>query len=108
MEKIKILLIGMLIILGVIIVILSTNLSTLSLTSLSISSPEANSKQNHQNLGTRAWTKAICTKDHFCQDYLIECQNQEPVKLSPITGSSVKFDNSWQDPRNLEQRERLC
>lgn len=104
MEKTKILLIAVLITLGVIVVVLSTQLSGLSLTSLSISMQEA----NIQTPNSHAWTKAICNKDNFCQDYIIECDKETPTKLSPITGASVQFDNDWQDPRSLEQRERLC
>jgi len=74
-----------------------------SLTSLSISSSNSQQIPN-----SHAWTKAICNKDNFCQDYLIECQGQKPVKLTPLTGATVQFDNTWQDPRPLEQRERLC
>ncbi|MBI2045249.1 hypothetical protein HYT23_04280 [Candidatus Pacearchaeota archaeon] len=91
-----------LILLLAILITISFNLSNFSLTSLSIFSQEANYQNFH------AWTKAICTKDNFCHDYLIECQDQEPIKLTPITGASIQFDSLWQDPRSLEQRERLC
>ncbi len=74
------------------------------LTSFSISSQEIST----ENTNLHAWTKAICTKDNFCQDYYIECNGQEPAKLSPITGAAVQFDSMWQDPRTLEHRERLC
>jgi hypothetical protein len=96
----------MLIVLGIILLILSLNMPNLSLTSLSISSTEANILQESVNL--HAWTKAICNKDNFCQDYLIECNDQETLKITPIAGSMAQFDASWQDPRTLEQRERLC
>lgn len=97
MEKTAYLLAGILVIIGVIIIII---LSNPSITGLSIS--EQKQPKIH------AWTKAVCDKDNFCQDYLIECNGQEPIKLSPITGASVQFDKDWQDPRTLEQRERLC
>ena len=110
MGKTKILLIGMLITIGVSVVVLFIHLSGLSLTSLSIFSPEeANVKtSNLKQTNSHAWTKAICDKDNFCQDYLIECKGQNLIKLSPITGAFAKFDDSWQDPRSLEDREKLC
>jgi len=77
-----------------------------SLTSSSIYAQELAIQPSSQN--QHSWTKAVCDKNNLCQDYLIECKGQEPIKISPITGTSVKFDNAWQDPRNLEQRERLC
>ena len=96
MEKIVFFLTVILIILGIAIGII---LSNPVITGSSISEEEK---------VTHAWTKAICDKDNFCQDYLIECQNQEPIKLSPITGASIQFSKEWQDPRTSEQKERLC
>ena len=83
-------------------------LSPEKLTSFSILSQELSQEANMENSNLHAWTKAICTKGNFCQDYYIECNGQEPVKLSPITGAAVQFDSTWQDPRGIEQRERLC
>ena len=102
MEKTGYLVAGLVITLGAIILVLSVSVSGSSLTPDLISSPVSSPPNLH------AWTKAICDKDNFCQDYFIECQDQEPLRISPITGAAIQFQNNWQDPRALEQKERLC
>src|SRR3989344_3770726 len=102
MEKTGYLVAELVITLGAIILVLSVSVSGSSLTPDLISSPVSSPPNLH------AWTKAICDKDNFCQDYLIECNGETPSKISPITGASVQFDSLWQDPRDIEQRERLC
>ena len=97
MEKTVILLATAAIILGLAIAILSISLS---------SAENLPFNSNNQNL--HAWTKAVCDKDNFCQDYFIECKGETPTKISPLTGAFIQFDNSWQDPRNIKQKERLC
>ena len=101
MEKTVFLTAVILIIFALILVVI---LSPGKLTSFVVSETETG--LNNQNL--HAWTKAICDKDNFCQDYTIECDGRTPTKISPITGATVQFDSLWQDPRNVEQRERLC
>ena len=102
MEKTGYLVAELVITLGAIILVLSVSVSGSSLTPDLISSPVSSPPNLH------AWTKAICDKDNFCQDYFIECQDQEPLRISPITGAAIQFQNNWQDPRTLEQRKRLC
>jgi len=97
MEKLIILLVSLIIILGIALAILT----------ISLSSAE-NFKPNQNNQNIHAWTKAICDKNNFCQDYFIECKGETPTKISPLTGAFIQFDNSWQDPRNIKQKERLC
>ncbi len=50
-------------------------------------------------------TKAICS-GNSCQDFLITCNNNEVVDMKPLTGLIV-FSDSWEDPRN-EEEKRLC
>lgn len=85
-------------------VILGTIIAVLLISLSSAENPPQT--QNKQNI--HAWTKAICDKNNLCQDYLIECKDENPTRISPITGAIVKFDSSWQDPRNIEQKEKLC
>ena len=92
---------GILIVLTILLIII---LSLGKLTSFSISSPQV----SLENTNLHAWTKAICDENNFCQDYIIECNGLKPLKISPITGAAVQFDSTWQDPRNIKQRERLC
>ena len=57
---------------------------------------------------TFSHTKAICTKDNFCQDYEIFCKNQEIISISPITGATIQFSKNWEDPRDEEIRGKFC
>ncbi len=42
-------------------------------------------------------TKAICS-GNSCQDFLISCNGNEFVEMSPISGKVV-FGDSWEDKR---------
>lgn len=55
---------------------------------------------------TTTWTKAVCS-GNSCQDFLITCSGDEFVEMEPLTGL-VSFSDSWEDPRSLEDREKLC
>ena len=57
---------------------------------------------------TNSHTKAICDSENFCQDYEIFCKNQEIVEINSITGASVQFPETWQDPRDEEIRNKFC
>ena len=57
---------------------------------------------------THSHTKAICNEQNLCQDYEIFCENNEIVKMSPITGAVVQFAEDWQDPRDEEIRSGSC
>lgn len=54
-----------------------------------------------------SWTKAVCNGTH-CQDYLIECNGDEVIGFSPITGAVIVIPSGWEDPRNETMRERTC
>lgn len=98
MDKTFAIILGLLIIVGTIFVITLTSPSLI----------EASVANSQQTTDSHAWTKAICNKDNLCQDYLIECKGSKTLKITPITGSLVKFDASWQDTRAIEDRERMC
>ena len=44
---------------------------------------------------THSHTKAICDDQNLCQDYEIFCENNEIVKMNPITGAVVQFPEDW-------------
>lgn len=54
-----------------------------------------------------SYTKAICNETNYCQDYVVECRENEVVKITP-TGKAVQHEENWQDPRPLDSRNRLC
>jgi len=53
------------------------------------------------------YTKAICDKNGYCEDYIIECSNEEAISLTP-TGFSIQTDEEWKDPRSKEIIDKLC
>lgn len=50
-------------------------------------------------------TKAIC-QGNSCQDFLITCNDDELVKMTPLTGL-VTFSDDWVDRRSDDEK-RLC
>jgi hypothetical protein len=78
----------------------------LALTALTLA--YSNQAPNKEPLDYHSWTKAICDKDNFCQDYEIQCKGQELVSMAPITGAFIQQDANWQDPRTFEQKTRVC
>lgn len=48
-----------------------------------------------------SYTRAICNKSNYCEDYIVECKNQEVSSLTP-TGNAVWHEPSWKDPRDKE------
>jgi hypothetical protein len=54
------------------------------------------------------YTKAICNSSNFCQDYQVECQNNKTISISPITGAVVQHETDWIDPRQEQDRNKLC
>jgi len=52
----------------------------------------------------KTFTKAICNSENYCEDYLIQCQENKPINITP-TGLSIQQNKNWKDPR--EQKE-LC
>lgn len=57
---------------------------------------------------THSFTKAICTETNFCQDFEIVCKDTQLVKISPITSASIQLPSSWEDPRTIEQKNKVC
>ena len=55
-----------------------------------------------------SFTKAVCDDKNFCQDYIIKCQNNKTLEMSPITGAAIQFSSSWKDPRNKDAIEKKC
>jgi len=55
----------------------------------------------------KSLTKAVCTDNHYCQDYELTCKNNKIIKLTP-TGAAVQFSQDWEDPRSLEKRNLSC
>ena len=55
-----------------------------------------------------SYTKAICTPTNLCQDYEIYCENENMIKMSPITRAVVQFTYSWKNPRDEITKNRTC
>ncbi len=64
-----------------------------------------NSSANYEY--TNSWTKAICNETS-CQDYIIYCNGDEFVRQTPISGAVIDIFEDWEDPRDIEMRERVC
>ena len=60
------------------------------------------------SLKNYSYTKAICDKTKFCQDYEIKCQDDEVISVVPLTGAVAQFPSDWEDPRTEEEIDRLC
>jgi len=58
-----------------------------------------NNNLTAQRINKYSYTKAICDKSNFCQDYKIICDNGKLESLNPITGATIQNSNTWQDPR---------
>ena len=67
-----------------------------------------NSNLIGQTINKYSYTKAICNKDNFCQDYEIVCKNGKVESLNPLTGAVIQNSNTWQDPRNNQTTETFC
>lgn len=64
--------------------------------------------EKHEN--TRdfyTYTKALCTEDNFCQDYIIACENKQIQSITPVTGAVIQHSEDWQDPRPNDS-DYLC
>lgn len=57
---------------------------------------------------THSYTKAICDKNNYCEDYEIFCKDKKIVKMNPITGAVIQFSEDWEDPRDEEIRNDFC
>ena len=54
------------------------------------------------------FTRAVCNKTNFCQDYEIVCENGRLVSYIPISGSVIQHSLNWIDPRENLTFEKLC
>lgn len=59
-------------------------------------------------LSEYSYTRAICDESNYCQDYEIDCDYEEIIKITPITGASVQHSLDWKDPREKIDMENLC
>ncbi len=53
------------------------------------------------------YTKAICNKTNYCEDFEIECNGQEITKMQP-TGAAIQQSGNWSDPRDEEIINNIC
>ena len=51
-----------------------------------------------------SYTKAICDESNYCEDYSIECTENQPTKLTP-TGFFIQQDENWID---IREQKGLC
>ena len=52
-----------------------------------------------------SYTKAICNKTNYCQDYEIECDGKDIISITPITGATIQLSEDWKDWR---ERKEVC
>lgn len=55
-----------------------------------------------------SYTKAICNKTNYCQDYEIVCNGEKVSSIIPVTGAAVQNSANWKDPRDKETINKLC
>ena len=53
-------------------------------------------------------TKAICNETNYCQDYIISCDKERAIMITPLTGAVIQNSEDWQDPRDEQEINRLC
>lgn len=54
-----------------------------------------------------SYTTAICDRDNFCEDYLVECRGNEIISFRG-TGYAVQFPKDWKDLRDSKTKEVTC
>ncbi len=67
-----------------------------------------NQEDNKEIPDKYSYTKAICNSSNYCQDHEISCESNKITQIKPITGAVVQFDENWEDPRDEEQKDKLC
>ena len=55
-----------------------------------------------------SFTRAICDKTNYCQDYHISCKDNTITQIAPITGAAVQFSENWVDNRPEKSVSELC
>jgi hypothetical protein len=93
-------------IIGIVLALVITSL--LMLLTLSLTNTNITGKATQNNQDPHSWTKAICDKNNYCQDYEIKCNGKTLISMTPITGAFIQLDADWQDPRSIEHRNRIC
>lgn len=81
------------------IIITTILLILLTITILFIS-PQITGKIIEKN--KYSYTKAICNKNNYCKDYIIECENGILSKITP-TAFAIQKPTKWKDSRNKEK-----
>ena len=56
--------------------------------------------------GLYSYTTAVCD-GNSCADFLVECNGNEIVSNSQITGW-ITFSENWEDPRAENEKTELC
>lgn len=46
------------------------------------------------------YTRAFCNETNFCQDYIVTCDDNIAIDLTPISGAMVQHRDDWEDPRD--------
>ena len=73
----------------------------------SFGSTESSLSQKSEFPYTHSYTKAICDKNNYCEDYEIFCKDKKVVKMNP-TGAAIQYSSNWEDPRDDEIRSGSC
>ena len=63
---------------------------------------------NQEKADQYSYTKAICNKTNYCQDYEIICEGSETIEVSLIENSGRQYPASWKDTRTDEQKNKQC
>ena len=58
-------------------------------------------------LDVYTYTKALCNKSNYCQDYIITCQKNKTLDISPIAGAFTQKSQDWRDLRGNNSKD-LC
>jgi hypothetical protein len=70
---------------------------------------KTNNQKIQQNIMyTHSFTKAVCNKNNFCQDYEVFCNNNNLLRIQPITGAFIQFEKDWIDTRDDKEKEIYC
>ena len=69
-------------------------------TTFIITNPGLTGRTVDEELNIYSYTKALCNKNNFCEDYEIKCNGNEVTSVNLITGAFVKHPDNWEDPRD--------
>ena len=77
-------------------------LSVLIITSLAWALPAEAGAKN-----TISWVKAICSKNNYCIDVMITCENGRLTGIEPVP-DGIYFPEAWDDPRPEDLLNKWC